>query len=89
MSCSYSFQALYLGTGAYSTINILRTNFTVFYPHMQILRERGTMLPAKHMLSCGKSISTVCSMQFGVVNRGTIKDVVSVRRDVWAINDVA
>ena len=51
--------------------------------------ERGAVLPAKHMLSCGLSISTPCSMQFAAVNRDNVKDIVSVHRDVWAITDVA
>ena len=40
------------------------------------------------MIKCGLKIFTVCSLQFAVVNRDIVKDVVSVHRVVWAVNVV-
>jgi len=40
------------------------------------------------MIKCGLKIFTVCSLQFAVVNRDNVKDVVCVHRVVWAINGV-
>jgi len=40
------------------------------------------------MIKCGLKIFTVFSLEFAVENRDNVKDVVSVRRVVWAINDV-
>jgi len=40
------------------------------------------------MIKGGLKIFTVCSLQFAAVNRDNVKDVVSVHRVVWAINDV-
>ena len=89
ISCSYSFQALDLGAGACTTPVIFRTNLTAVHTYKQVLIERRSVLPAKLMFSCGLSLSTLCSMQFVTVNRNNVKDVVSVRRVVWAVNDVA
>ena len=40
------------------------------------------------MLLCALSIFTHWSMKFAAVNRYNVKDVVSFRRVVWAINNV-
>ena len=53
---------------------------TAVYTYRQVLMERRAVLPAKHVLSCGLSLSTLISMKFAAVNRDNVKDVVSVRR---------
>jgi len=40
------------------------------------------------MIKGGLKIFTVFSLEFAVVNRDNVKDVVSVHRVVWVINDV-
>ena len=40
------------------------------------------------MIKCGLKIFTVCSLQFAAVNRDNVKDVVSVHRVVWVMNDI-
>ena len=40
------------------------------------------------MISGGFKLLTVCSLQFAAVNLYNVKDVFSVHRVVWAINDV-
>jgi len=40
------------------------------------------------MIQCGLNIFTVCSLQFAALNPDNVKDVFSVHRIVWAINDV-
>jgi len=40
------------------------------------------------MIKGGFKISTVSSLQFAVENRDNVRDVLSVHRVVWTINDV-
>jgi hypothetical protein len=60
---------------------------TAVQSHTKLLLETGAMFRAKHTISGAISISSVCSLHFLAVNRNNLKDVVSDRTVVWAIND--
>ena len=40
------------------------------------------------MIKGGFKIFTVCSLQFEAVNRDNVRDVVSIHRAVWVMNDM-
>ena len=40
------------------------------------------------MIPGGFTLSALCSLQFAAVNRNNMKDIDSVHRGLWAINDV-
>jgi len=67
---------------------IFKKTLTALLAHLQVLRATWAQSTAPHMIKGGFKISTVSSLQFAVVNRDNVRDVVSVHRVVWAINDV-
>ena len=67
---------------------IFKITLTALLALLQVLRATWAQSTASHMIKGGFKISTVSSLQFAVVNRDNVRDVVSVHRVVWAINDL-
>jgi len=85
---SYSLQMVENGSSCSTTANFLQTALTVLLSHLNLRWTPWAKSPPTHMIKCGLKIFFICSLQFAVVNRDIVKDVVSVLRVVWAINVV-
>ena len=77
-----------LGTSCCTFQLILKTTLTALQAYFQVLRVTSAYSPTSHMISGVFKICTVCSLQLAAANRDNVRDVVSVHRVVWAINDV-
>jgi len=77
-----------LGSSCSTTPKFFKTALTV--PMSQFILRWATWAksPPTYSIKCGLKIFSFCSLQFAVVYRDKVKDVVSVHRVVWAINVV-